>query len=91
MAQELKVSRRLLERRFLENLGHAPHAELMRLRLVRAESLLQVSGKSLAEIARQCGFRDLSHFSLAFRRATGKVPSLYRRQLPASGYSDMPG
>lgn len=78
IAQELKISRRLLEKRFHAALGHAPHEELLHLRITRAEALLQTTDKTLAWVAQQCGFRDASHLSLAFRRQTGQTPSQFR-------------
>ena len=83
VAQELHISRRLLERRFQGELGQTPHEHLLELRVGRAQSLLQLTDKSLAQIARECGFRDASAFTLAFRRQTGKVPSACRKKASA--------
>jgi LacI family transcriptional regulator len=79
VAQELRVSRRLLERRFVAAVGRTPHDELLRLRIGKARGMLQNSDKSLSSIAQLCGFRDASHFSLAYRRQTGRSPSAERR------------
>jgi AraC-like DNA-binding protein len=35
--------------------------------------------QSIEEIARRCGFRDLTHFYRAFKAATGMPPSQYQR------------
>jgi AraC-like DNA-binding protein len=35
---------------------------------------------SLAEIAVACGFADQSHFTAAFRKATGVTPGRVRRE-----------
>ncbi|MBE6613377.1 MAG: helix-turn-helix domain-containing protein [Ruminococcaceae bacterium] len=49
-------------------------------RLNRAKLLLQ-EGKTLAEIAEQCGFASVSYFIKVFRRGTGLSPAQYRAAL----------
>lgn len=51
---------------------------------VRAKSavrLLEESSRSIAEIAFECGFRNLSNFNRQFKSIAGITPSEYRRQI----------
>jgi AraC family transcriptional regulator len=47
-------------------------------RIERACRLLRDSRATLAQVALDCGFSDQSHFTNAFRRATGVTPGRYR-------------
>jgi LacI family transcriptional regulator len=75
-----KLSRRSLENHVRAVLGHAPHQELVRLRVERATHLLDTSALPLQEIARTCGFSDGRQMSETFRRHLALTPSQYRRQ-----------
>ncbi|HEX2879327.1 MAG TPA: substrate-binding domain-containing protein, partial [Polyangiaceae bacterium] len=75
-----KLSRRSLENHVRAVLGHAPHQELVRLRVERATHLLDTSALPLQEIARACGFSDGRQMSETFRRHLALTPSQYRRR-----------
>jgi AraC-like DNA-binding protein len=58
-------------------------AELMRLRLEAARSLLEDrrwAEMDIAKVAARCGFSEPSHFARRFRRAYGVGPQEYRRK-----------
>jgi LacI family transcriptional regulator len=74
------VSRVTFERRFKEHTGQTPGAEIRRIRLEKAESLLRETDASVTKIASQCGFEGSSRFSLFFRKRTGLSPSEYRKR-----------
>lgn len=74
------VSRVTFERRFKEHTGQTPGAEIRRIRLEKAESLLKGTDASVTQIASQCGFEGSSRFSLFFRKRTGLSPSEYRKR-----------
>ncbi len=57
-----------------------PIMHLNKRRISHANMLLRKSGLSLQEIAAQSGYRNLSAFTEAFKRVTGMLPSLYRKQ-----------
>lgn len=78
LARRVGISRRTLERRFVETVGKTLGVALVDLRLARAEELLKRTTMSLSAIATRCGFYDASHFSNAFRRAKGVNPSALR-------------
>ena len=79
VADEVGLSRRVLERRFLQYLGRTPKAEIMRIRIERAKMLLAQTDKSRESIARRCGFASPEYFSMAFHRLVGMKPQAYRK------------
>ena len=67
-----------------------PHADLLQVRLEKAKSLLTNQALPIREVAEQCGFCDLSHFSRYFKQECGVSPSRYAdflRQDPSFGDS----
>lgn len=78
------VSRRHLEILFRRTLKVTPLEYLVRLRIERAKDLLRERGRTLTEVARQCGFSDLRHFRRVFRRVGGVTPMQYRRAAVAT-------
>jgi AraC family transcriptional regulator len=63
---------------FKQTTGLAPHHYVVERRIDCAKELLQKSELPIAEIAHRVGFRNQSHFSFAFRRATGVTPRQFR-------------
>lgn len=56
----------------------SPSQLITQTRLAAAAAMLERTNRSVAEIALDCGFRDHSAFSRAFRSATGQTPSQFR-------------
>jgi AraC-like DNA-binding protein/quercetin dioxygenase-like cupin family protein len=54
---------------------------LLTLRIRKAAELLSLSDMDLKEISTSCGFVNFSHFTRAFKQATGTPPGQYRRRL----------
>ena len=50
-------------------------------RIAKARLLLGESGLSLAAVAGECGFKNASHFSTAFKRLEGCAPQVYRSKI----------
>ena len=68
-----------LRKLFQKEMGLTPHQFLNSVRLERAAEAL-ISGEqvsSMADIARQCGFREPLYFSRMFKKKYGTAPSLY--------------
>lgn len=59
----------------------SPANYVNRVRLENAARLLEITGKSVKEIAFACGFDDLSYFSRLFRGQYGLSPQQYRDML----------
>lgn len=77
---QLAISRRQLEKRFRTVLGRSPAAEIRRTRIEAAKKLMDTTSLTLAQIARQTGFADVSFLGKSFRRETGMTPSQYRKR-----------
>jgi AraC-like DNA-binding protein len=67
-----------------EETGRTFRELLARHRVRRACQLLSRTGRSLAEIALDCGFADQSYFTKLFRKWTGQNPLQYRKTLASS-------
>lgn len=78
MLAHLAVSRRTLERRFLEVLGRSPAEEIRRIRIERVCWALANTSDSLALIAKSYGFINAKELSKTFRRQVGQTPTAYR-------------
>lgn len=67
MAEHLNVSRSNLYRVFMKETGISPAKAITRLRLEKAQKLMETGRFTLTQIAFSCGFCDLSHFSKALK------------------------
>ena len=84
IVRHLHVSRRWLEKRF-KSTGRTVHAELMRVRLNRVQTLLRESAMTIDAIADDCGFTSASHLGGLFRKHFDTTPAVYRRQSKKDG------
>ncbi|MGM0768167.1 MAG: helix-turn-helix domain-containing protein [Pseudomonadota bacterium] len=81
MAERFCVSSRTLKRRLAEK--DTSYREIVELVLKdRAIQLLRYTNQSVSEIAYELGYADLSNFSRAFRKWTGKSASEFREDGP---------
>ncbi len=78
LAKVLGLSRFHFSRIFKATTSQTPYQFLLERRIGRSKDLLRSSSLSVADIARQCGFRSVSQFEEAFRRAMGARPIRYR-------------
>jgi LacI family transcriptional regulator len=74
------VSRSTLEKRFKQALGRTLFAEIRRVQLARAASLLTESSLPLKQVAARSGFRSVQHMTTLFAKAYRQTPARYRRQ-----------
>jgi AraC family transcriptional regulator len=79
LAEAVGVHPVTLARGFRRAYGCSVGGYLRWLRVARAARELAATDTPLAEIAQAAGFADQSHFSHAFRRATGHSPAAFRR------------
>jgi LacI family transcriptional regulator len=68
-----------LWRAFTREVGCAPKAYQVRLRLARAEELLRTTDLPPAEVAARCGYASARTLRLPFARRYGRAPRAYRR------------
>ncbi len=80
IARAASTSSRTLLRHFTRDLGKTPVEYLTHLRMQRAQMLLEVTLKDVAEIAQASGYADVRAFRKVFRRETGTTPSEHRRR-----------
>jgi AraC-like DNA-binding protein len=78
IARALGISPSHLRARFRASCGISIGRHLRRLRLEKACGLLRLTPDRVSEIAEQCGFNSIYHFSRAFRTAYGVSPMEYR-------------
>jgi AraC-like DNA-binding protein len=65
-----------LARTFKAEVGLAPHAYQIQLRVLRAKQML-AAGCRIAEAADECGFYDQAHLTDQFKRHVGVTPGGY--------------
>jgi len=70
---------------FKRKTGQTYVDSLNEIRLGHASSLLIDTSHSVAEIAYQCGFNNLSHFNRLFRKKKQCTPSVFRSTYSATG------
>ena len=80
LARRVGLTRSHFSRAFKEETGLAPIRFLQETRLSRARGLLLNSGRSIKDIATECGFFDTAHFSRRFSAESGLSPRAYRSQ-----------
>ncbi|WP_435257874.1 GlxA family transcriptional regulator [Thioclava sp. FR2] len=73
-ADQLKLSRRQIERLFNRYLGVTPVRYMNDLRLQRGRALLAETDMSVTDVAIACGYASTSHFSKSFRLKYGLSP-----------------
>ena len=78
VAKHLGVSRRLIDLRFGEVLGHSIHEILRERKLEEVKRLLRSSDDSISDITTSCGFTNKTHLKNLFRRCMGMSMRDYR-------------
>jgi AraC family transcriptional regulator len=80
------ISCRHLRRLFKQTTQQTLHEYVRDCWVAKAKSLLCDTDLPLKEIASQLGLTDPSSFSMAFRRATGAAPRIFRQQFAKGGF-----
>lgn len=80
LADHIGVDRSYLTKSFRDEYHISPQEYLIRLRMEKAEQLLESSNDSVSVIAMQVGYTDALAFSKIFKLRTGYSPSAYREQ-----------
>lgn len=79
LVKATQLPRRTLERRFQKYLKTSPHTEILVIQLRRAEELLTETHLKLADVAKEAGFRSVSHLCVAVKRCFKKTPNEIRQ------------
>ncbi len=80
LAAQVSMSKYHFLRTFSGVVGHSPYQYLLNLRLQHSAHQLINSADSVAHVAADSGFGDLSTFGLQFKREFGETPSQFRAQ-----------
>ena len=79
LAEELAISRSVLQRKIQSLTGETPGELIRRIRLNKAAELIKHRFGNLSEIALEVGYNNPAHFSEAFKKQFGITPSQYLR------------
>ncbi|MBV9876137.1 MAG: helix-turn-helix transcriptional regulator [Verrucomicrobia bacterium] len=80
LADEVGLSRSRLAELFNLEVGYSIHKFLTKVRVRHAETLLSHSDLQIGDIASECGFATIQHFSRVFKGVTGQSPINFRRR-----------
>lgn len=83
VVQATNLSRRVLEKRFADQLGKTILEELTHLRIEHVSNMLIQTRLSIAEIATACGYADERNLSRYFKMRKGMTPLAYRKKFTA--------
>lgn len=78
LAQELAVSRRNFDRRFIKATGNTPVEYLQRVKVEAAKQQLEKGRKTVTEVMLDVGYSDDKAFREVFKKTTGLSPLEYR-------------
>ena len=79
IAKHLNVGRSSFAKKFKATFNIPPHKYLLKLKLSKAEMLLEMSEYNISEISEQRGFTDNYIFSKIFKKHYGISPNAYRK------------
>ncbi|TPE55319.1 helix-turn-helix domain-containing protein [Maribrevibacterium harenarium] len=78
VSRRIGISRRQLDRKFLQQFQLTASAYFQKMRLERAAWLLHHSTGTLEQVANTVGYQNLGHFRSQFKRCFGHSPRAYR-------------
>lgn len=90
IARAAGMSRRVFERRFVEQIGRPPKAEVLRLRLEKVKALLADTDWTLALIAERTGFKYGEYLHAIFTEKFGMTPGRFRREAKGTSGEGFP-
>jgi AraC-like DNA-binding protein len=79
------------KRDFRKYYNQSPGKWLLQKRLDYSAVLLKNPALNVSQVALDCGFEDLSHFSRAFKEKFGVSPANYRKKTPGQAVSQVTG
>jgi AraC-like DNA-binding protein len=85
LAAKVGMSRAAFAARFTSLVGEPPLTYLTGWRMALGSDLLRDTETTIATVARKVGYEDAFAFSVAFKRARGVSPSVWRRQVRYPG------
>ncbi|WP_181797664.1 GlxA family transcriptional regulator [Streptomyces sp. WELS2] len=91
MAAQEAMSVRTFTRRFREEVGISPGQWLTQRRVERARQLLESTGLSMDQVARESGFGTAQSMRQHLQAALGVTPTAYRRTFRTNGGTELSG
>lgn len=85
LAAMVSLSVKQFERKFKQEYGEVPVRYIQRIRLDAARQLLAMTRLPIAQISRETGFYDSSHFAHQFQKYTGQSPTAFRARHQKNG------
>jgi hypothetical protein len=80
VSEQLEINPAYLSREFSKYFENLSFGEYIRkMRIEKAMHLMDTTAYSLTEIAYLTGFSDQSHFTRIFKKQTGQIPSVYKK------------
>lgn len=79
LASLCHMSESSFKREFKKEFDASPASYLRHKKLIRAKSLLELGVLSVADVAFECGFNDLAHFSKSFKEKFDTSPSQVKK------------
>ena len=80
VAESLAISEGHLSHVFKKETGRTLGSYITEYRIQRAKELLRDCRSKVYEVAEQVGYRDITYFSAAFKKAVGVSPSEFQKQ-----------
>lgn len=74
LSRKVAMNECYLKKGFKALVGKTIHEYQQELRISKAKELLQADGYSVSDVANSLGYSSISHFSTAFKKATGLKP-----------------
>ncbi|VAX38275.1 hypothetical protein MNBD_PLANCTO02-1952 [hydrothermal vent metagenome] len=78
--KEVPISRRAMELKFKQLIGHTPAQEIKRVKLDKAKEMLIETKSSVDLISRVCGFSNATQFCVIFRKQFDETPLSFRKR-----------
>lgn len=79
MAKQLHISAGHLHMLYKQKFGVSCMDDVIEFRLRKARELLTYTDLSIAEIAEQCGYRNVEHFCRQFKKCVGITPGKFKK------------
>lgn len=80
LAKQCGINRTYLCKLFNEETGITVWQYVTQVKMEEAKRLMDITSKSIAEIAEYLGYSSQSHFQRVFKQQTGTTPNSYRKQ-----------
>lgn len=77
LSREISLNEFKLKKGFKSSFGDTVRSYIIKLRMNHARKLLQSQSTSVSEVAYECGYKDVSHFSAAFKACYGLSPKKF--------------